>query len=52
MESLERGLVLAKQVLSLLNYMPTVGVALVLRHFRRFQNPVLSFSSIWSERQI
>jgi hypothetical protein len=39
MESLERGLVLAKQVLSQLSYTPTVGVPFILKHLLRFQNP-------------
>ena len=30
---------LAKQVLSQLSYTPTVGVAFILKHFPRFQNP-------------
>jgi hypothetical protein len=38
MEALERGLVLAKQVLSQLSYTPTVGVAFILMHFPGFQN--------------
>ena len=40
---------LAKQVLSQLSYTPTVGVPSILKHFRRFQNPFLRFSIIWSE---
>jgi hypothetical protein len=39
MEWLEAGVVLAKQVLSQLSYTPTVGVAFILKHFPRFQNP-------------
>jgi hypothetical protein len=38
--------VLAKQVLSQLSYTPTVGVPFILKHFRRFQNPFLRFSTI------
>ena len=37
---------LAKQVLSQLSYTPTVGTTFILKHFRRFQNPFLRFSSI------
>ena len=40
---------LAKQVLSQLSYTPTVGVTSILKHFRRFQNPFLRFSILWSE---
>jgi hypothetical protein len=32
------------------SYTPTVGV-FILKHFRRFQNPFLRFSTIWSEPQ-
>ncbi len=39
----------AKQVLSQLSYTPTVGVTSILKHFRRFQNPFLRFSILWSE---
>ena len=38
-ESMECGLVLAKQVLSQLSYTPTVRVPFILKHFSRFQNP-------------
>jgi len=38
--------VLAKQVLSQLSYTPTVGTTYILKHFRKFQNPFLRFSSI------
>src|SRR6266436_8852894 len=37
---------LAKQVLSQLSYTPTVGTTYILKHFRKFQNPFLRFSSI------
>ncbi len=37
---------LAKQVLSQLSYTPTVGTTHILKHFRRFQNPFLRFSTI------
>ena len=37
---------LAKQVLSQLSYTPTVGTTFILKHFRRFQNPFLRFSSL------
>ena len=47
-ESLERGLVLAKQALSQLSYTPTVRVAF-LKHFSRFQNPFPRILSQWSE---
>src|SRR6266852_6631131 len=40
---------LAKQVLSQLSYTPTVGVTSILKHFRRFQNPFLRLSILWSE---
>ncbi len=40
---------LAKQVLSQLSYTPTEGTTYILKHFRKFQNPFLCFSSIWSE---
>ena len=42
---------LAKQVLSQLSYTPTVGTTYILKHFRKFQNPFLRFSTIWSEPQ-
>jgi len=48
MEGLEGANALAKQVLSQLSYTPTVGVTLVLKHFRGFQNPSLRSLS-WSE---
>jgi len=35
--------VLAKQVLSQLSYTPTVGVTLILKHFRVRRNPFLRF---------
>ncbi len=38
--------VFAKQVLSQLSYTPTVRATLILKHFRRFQNPFLPFSVI------
>jgi hypothetical protein len=31
-----------------MSYTPTVGVPFILKHFRRFQNPFLRFSTIWS----
>jgi hypothetical protein len=37
---------LAKQVLSQLSYTPTVGVALILKHFRAHRNPFLRFSAV------
>ena len=46
---MECGLVLAKQVLSQLSYTPTVGVTSILKDFRRFQNPFLRFSILWSD---
>ena len=36
----------AKQVLSQLSYTPTVGVTLILKHFRARRNPFLRFSVI------
>jgi hypothetical protein len=41
MEGLERGLVLAKQVLSQLSYTPTREVTLILKHFPPFRIPIL-----------
>jgi hypothetical protein len=38
---------LAKQVLSQLSYTPTVGLTLILKHFRPFQNPFLRFSVMY-----
>jgi len=49
MKGLERANALAEQVLSQLSYTPTVGVTSILKHFRRFQNPFLRFSILWSE---
>ena len=49
MEGLEGANALAKQVLSQLSYTPTVGVTSILVHFRRFQNPFLRFSILWSK---
>jgi hypothetical protein len=49
MEGLERGLVLAKQVLSQLSYTPTREATLILKHFPAFRNPVLRIFVIWSE---
>jgi hypothetical protein len=46
MESLEFPNALAKQVLSQLSYTPTVGVTLILKHFRARRNPFLRFSVI------
>src|SRR5882762_6462417 len=46
MEGLEGVNALAKQVLSQLSYTPTVGTTYILKHFRKFQNPFLRFSSI------
>jgi hypothetical protein len=44
MEGLERGLVLAKQVLSQLSYTPTVGVPFILKHLPLFQKSNPPFS--------
>ena len=49
MEGLEGANALAKQVLSQLSYTPTAGVTSILKHFRRFQNPFLRLSILWSE---
>jgi hypothetical protein len=38
---MERVNVFAKQVLSQLSYTPTVEVTFILKHFQRFQNPLL-----------
>src|SRR5260370_42007081 len=40
---------LAKQVLSQLSYTPTVGVALILKHFSGFQNSFLGIPVRWGE---
>jgi hypothetical protein len=41
MEVLERGFVLAKQVLSQLSYTPALKVALILKHLPLFRIPIL-----------
>jgi hypothetical protein len=52
MGSMERVNVFAKQVLSQLSYTPTVEVTFILKHFQRFQNPLLRFSSQLCQNKI